>query len=399
MNIPKLRLNCFTEPLTSYRIGDLYTERKEHGDESLPMLTVSIHSGVSDGELEADELGKRVARSEDKTKYKRAEADDIVFNMMRAWQGAIGVVRTTGMVSPAYIVAKPNQLIYPLFMDYYMKTPQMINKINRLSYGLMDFRKRLYWDSFVTIDCFLPSITEQKEIVSLFDSVDELLSIIQKEISLWEKKKIGIVQKIFSREMSSQTGDDCVEWKKVRFGDIGDYITTKPLSWSDITEDGDSCILYGQLYTDYGEVIQNIVSKTTLDTTIAMKNDLLFPSSTTADAISLIAPSAVQVEKVKVGGDLFIVRPKLDVNASFLSYMINDYVPVRKMFASKAQGLTIVHLSYTNIENINVFIPNRKEQDRIVDLLMSIDEVISCKKKKLELWKNIKKGLLQQMFV
>ena len=121
-------------------LGDIYTERKESGNENLPLLMVSIHTGVSDGEVDEDDLPKKVKRIEDKSQYKRAATGDLVFNMMRAWQGAIGTVRTEGMVSPAYIVARPNDKVYPLFMDYYMKTPRTVGVINRQSYGVTDFR-------------------------------------------------------------------------------------------------------------------------------------------------------------------------------------------------------------------------------------------------------------------
>lgn len=76
-----------------YTFGDIYTERREPGDENLPLLMVSIHSGVSDGEVDAAELPKQVKRIEDKSQYKKAVSGDLVFNMMRAWQGAIGTVR------------------------------------------------------------------------------------------------------------------------------------------------------------------------------------------------------------------------------------------------------------------------------------------------------------------
>ena len=128
-------------------MGEIYDERKESGNNELPILTVSIHTGVSDGELDEDSLGKRVKRSEDKSLYKVAKRGDLVFNMMRAWQGAIGSVRTTGMVSPAYIVAKPKNNIDSIFFDYMVKTKTMINRIHRLSYGVTDFRLRLYWDA------------------------------------------------------------------------------------------------------------------------------------------------------------------------------------------------------------------------------------------------------------
>ena len=41
----------------TYSLGELYKERKEKGDPLLPILTVSIHTGVSEGELDEDKLG------------------------------------------------------------------------------------------------------------------------------------------------------------------------------------------------------------------------------------------------------------------------------------------------------------------------------------------------------
>ena len=99
MKKPKIRFPEFTETYIEYRLGDIYQERKEGGNIDLPMLSVSIHSGISNGELDENELGKRVKRSEDKSLYKRVCQGDLVFNMMRAWQGAIGTAKIDGMVT------------------------------------------------------------------------------------------------------------------------------------------------------------------------------------------------------------------------------------------------------------------------------------------------------------
>lgn len=173
-----------------YTFGDIYIERKEPGNENLPLLMVSIRSGVSDGEVAEDDLQKKVRRIEDKSQYKKAESGDLVFNMMRAWQGAIGTVRTTGMVSPAYIVAKPNDKVYPLFMDYCTRTRWMINQINRQSYGVTDFRKRLYWDSFAPISCTLPPIEEQRKIATVLTAQDKIIELKENLLSekQWQKK-------------------------------------------------------------------------------------------------------------------------------------------------------------------------------------------------------------------
>ena len=183
-----------------YHLGDIYIERKGAGNPDLPVLSVSIHSGVSDGELDEDELGKQIKRITDKTQYKNAFAGDLVFNMMRAWQGAIGVVQAQGLVSPAYIVAKPQNVIYPQFMDCYMKTPRMIATINRQSYGVTDFRKRLYWDSFSLIYCALPSIQEQEKIAAILAAQDKIIELQQQMIEELQKLKRACLQKMFPQK-------------------------------------------------------------------------------------------------------------------------------------------------------------------------------------------------------
>lgn len=201
-----------------YTLGDIYTERKESGDENLPLLMVSIHSGVSDGEVDAAELPKQVKRIEDKSQYKKAVSGDLVFNMMRAWQGAIGTVRTTGMVSPAYIVAEPNDKAYPLFMDYYSRTPQMINQIDRQSYGVTDFRKRLYWDSFAPIGCILPPIEEQQKIATILTTQDKVIELKEKRLAEKQRQKKYFMQQLLTgkKRLPGFSG----EWKKTKLKNI-----------------------------------------------------------------------------------------------------------------------------------------------------------------------------------
>lgn len=201
-----------------YTFGDIYTERKEPGSEELPLLMVSIHSGVSDGEVGEENLPKKVKRIEDKSQYKKAVSGDLVFNMMRAWQGAIGIVHTTGMVSPAYIVAEPNNKVYPFFMDYYARTPQMINQINRQSYGVTDFRKRLYWDSFVPIGCTLPSIEEQRKIATILTTQDKVIELKEKCLAEKQRQKKYLMQQLLTgkKRLPGFGG----EWKKTKLKNI-----------------------------------------------------------------------------------------------------------------------------------------------------------------------------------
>ena len=178
-----------------YRISSLYEERREQGEDSLPILTVSINSGVSDRELSDEENERIFVRSEDKTKYARVYPGDLTYNMMRAWQGAFGAVRIDGMVSPAYVIAKPKIEIDSRYMEALLRTQAAKQEMKRYSYGIADFRMRLYWGYFKCIKVCLPTLEEQKEIA---DYIDEK----SKELDDLVKKKEAFLEELESYKKS-----------------------------------------------------------------------------------------------------------------------------------------------------------------------------------------------------
>lgn len=203
---------------TEVSLGDIYSERKEAGNAALPLLMVSIHFGVSGGEIDEESLPKKVKRIEDKSQYKRAAIGDLVFNMMRAWQGAVGTVCTEGMVSPAYIVAKPIGSVNPQFMNYYMKTNRMVYTMRRQSYGVTDFRLRLYWDSFAPIQCALPPIEEQQKIAEILTAQDKIIVLKEKLIAEKQRQKKYLVQQLLIGR--KRLPGFYRPWKKVKLNQV-----------------------------------------------------------------------------------------------------------------------------------------------------------------------------------
>ena len=168
-----------------FRICSLYEERRESGNENLPILTVSINTGVSDRELSDNENERIFIRSEDKTKYSRVYPGDLTYNMMRAWQGAFGAVRVEGMVSPAYVIAKPKTEIDSRYMEALLRTPSAMQEMKRYSYGIADFRMRLYWSYFKNIKVCIPPLSEQIEIADFIDvKSKEIDTLIEKKEEL-----------------------------------------------------------------------------------------------------------------------------------------------------------------------------------------------------------------------
>lgn len=189
------------------RLGTLFREVNEAGEFDLPILSVSIHHGVSDAELDENALDRKVSRSEDRSKYKRVRVGDLVYNMMRAWQGAFGTVSVEGMVSPAYVVARPCSAISTRFVEHVLRTPQAVEEMRRHSRGVTDFRLRLYWGEFKDIRIPLPSLEEVDVISNLVDKgaakIDALVAEQRRLIELLQEKRRALISHAVTKGLNS----------------------------------------------------------------------------------------------------------------------------------------------------------------------------------------------------
>jgi type I restriction enzyme S subunit len=179
------------------RISVMFREVNEQGNDDLPILSVSIHDGVSDKEMAEEELDRKVTRSDDRTKYKQVAANDLVYNMMRAWQGAFGTVTVNGMVSPAYIVARPQFKIVTTYIEHVLRTPTAIEQMRRHSRGITDFRLRLYWDEFKNISVPAPPLGEMTDICATIDGMAAQATALEAEteraIALLQERRSALI--------------------------------------------------------------------------------------------------------------------------------------------------------------------------------------------------------------
>ena len=181
--------------------------------------------------------------------------------------------------------------------------------------------------------------------------------------------------------------------------DLGEAFSVGSLAKDDLAEIGNPCVIYGELFTTYGEIIFHIESYTnkTDGMILSKKGDLLFPSSTTVDAMSLIAPSVINVDGVILGGDMFGIHISHNYNAQYLSYYFNHIA--KKQLAKFAKGSTIIHLHYTDIEKAKLLLPSLEEQNRMAECLVALDKKVSVEQNLLSSLTCQKSFLLQQMFI
>ena len=167
------------------RIATLYEESKETGREDLPILMVSINTGISEGEVGDDDRIRKVVRSEDKSVYKVVHRNDLAYNMMRAWQGGFGAAKVEGLVSPAYVVARPKCELDSRYVEALLRTPIFTEKIRGLSYGVADFRLRLYWTYFKNLRICFPPLEEQRQIADFITAESKKLdALIHEKLEL-----------------------------------------------------------------------------------------------------------------------------------------------------------------------------------------------------------------------
>jgi type I restriction enzyme S subunit len=106
------------------RNGLLFAQRNETGYPELPILKVSLRTGVTVRDFDDPAARKQVMT--DRAKYKRAVHGDIAYNMMRMWQGAVGVAPVDGLVSPAYVVARPLHGVETRYYEHWFRDPAFL---------------------------------------------------------------------------------------------------------------------------------------------------------------------------------------------------------------------------------------------------------------------------------
>ena len=171
------------------------------------------------------------------------------------------------------------------------------------------------------------------------------------------------------------------------------------ISKEQLTDTGEPCILYGELYTKYkSEVISDIFSKTDIDTRKLVKskaNDVIIPCSGET-AVDIATARCVPYDNILLGGDLNIIR-LYDCDGSFMSYQLNGK---RKYDLAKvAQGVSVVHLYGDHLKGVRTYNPCLEEQKKIAKLLSLLDERIATQNKIIDKLQSLIKGIGKQLFM
>lgn len=282
-------------------------------------------------------------------------------------------------------------------MLWYFKSPAWYSYIyhNGAQGGARHDRVGMTNELMDGIPVNLPCLQEQEKITAFLSAIDRRIKKQRKLVESLKSYKRGLVQALLTPERNKRDG---IEWTSVSIGDLGKFVKGAPLSKADISSDGNPFILYGELYTTYGEVITDIVRKTNakVDPVYYSKvGDVIIPTSgETPEEIS--TASCVMLPNVILAGDLNIFRTTL-VDGRVLSYILNHIV--NWQIARIAQGKSVVHIQASELAQIEIMVPDRKEQSRIISVIGDLDKSVINHEATLKHLTLVKGALLQQLFV
>ena len=383
------------------RLGECFSERVERSKGNEELLSVSINNGVT----RQSEGAKRDASSEDKKNYKVVHVGDIAYNTMRMWQGAEGRSPYDGIVSPAYTIVVPVQGVADsCFFEQFFKNGRMIKMFERHSQGLTSDTWNLKFDAFSKIKVKVPSIEEQGRVVEGLASVDEKIEAQEQHVTVLETQKKELLRQVFAREIrfKDENGQDYPQWEE---HPLSDYLSFQNGVNADREAYGKGVklisvrdILSGRpiLYDMISGAVQ--IDDATLSRYSVAYGDVLFQRS--SENYEDAGTANVYLDDKIATFSGFVIRGKkiAEYNPVFMYCALNDAC-VRKQITRKAQGAQHVNVGQDTLASVIISVPSLPEQQRISDFFTALDAQIENERALLEDWRQLKKGLLQQMFI
>ena len=296
-NIKTNWLGAFPEHWHVLRIKNLFQEmdsRSETGSEEL--LSVSHYTGVTLKRESLENEDDHISNAESLIGYKLVEQQDLVINIMLAWNGSLGISPVNGITSPAYCVYRIKGNNNPEYFGYLFTTNLFKAEFRRHSTGIIDSRLRLYSDKFFSIFSVVPPKNEQGEIVQYIKAQEEKINLFikkkQRFIELLKEQRQSIVNQAVTKGIDANAkmksrgidwlGEIPKHWEVRRLGTLGTFSKGGSISRAELTYDSNdiAAILYGDIYTKYDIVAEEIINRVSAETASnsvrLLKGDLLF---------------------------------------------------------------------------------------------------------------------------
>lgn len=393
---PPYRFAGFKDDWELMRAGDLYANSRTKGSDGIPIYSVTIDRGL----VRRDSLDRRIQNDANPENNLLLEPNYLAYNMMRMWQGAVGIALDQGMVSSAYVALKPKKTIHSPFAINLFNRARSIYDFTAFSYGLTSDRLRLYYQDFARIKFRIPTLPEQQKIAGFLSAVDARIQQLTRKKALLEQYKKGVMQQLFSQEIrfTRADGSAFAEWEEKRLGEVCSNISYG-MNAAAVEYDGENKYLR---ITDIDENSREF-----------LQNGLTSPGNELADKYLLREGDLLFARTGASVGKSYLYK-KADGKTYFAGFLIRFHV--KQGLAEFIYAQTLTHeydrwvkensmrsgqpgLNAEEYKSFMIHFPSLEEQQKIAGFLGALDARVQAVGVQLAGWQRWKKGLLQQMFV
>ncbi|CAG1014491.1 hypothetical protein ANAEL_04993 [Anaerolineales bacterium] len=376
--------------------------RSTDGKEQL--LRVSQYTGVT-RRLRSDGLDEPDTRAESLVGYKRVAPNELVINIMLAWNGSLGVSQYDGIVSPAYCVYRFGYDAMPWYYHHLLRSPSYKARIKALSTGVVESRLRLYSDDLFRLEALLPPPDEQAAIVRFLDHVnrriDRTIKAKRKVIALLNEQKQVIIHRAVSRGLDPNVrrkaseiqwlGNIPEHWEELRskyvFQEVDERSVTGTETHLSMSQK------FGLIPNSQIEE-RRLVSESYVGAKLCRTGDLVLNRLKAHLGVFALAP-----QPGLISPDYTVFRPARPIVVRYFEAIYRTpacRVELRKRAKGIVQGFWRLYTD--DFYDIRVPVPPLEEQDKIMQHLdkelSSINDVIAGTEREIDLLREYRTRLI-----
>lgn len=395
--VPALRFKGFTNDWEQCKLGEV-TQRVQGNDNNMnrPVLTISAKTGWM---TQSNRFSSIIAGSE-KKKYTLLKKGELSYNHGNSKIAPFGTVfmlnnYSEALVPKVYHSFKANYYMNPYFLELYFHTKKLDPQLRKFisSSARMDGLLNITYKWFEKIFIFSPQLSEQNKLEKIFLLINKYISLQQRKLELLSLIKKTIIKHLFKLKNSDSLNlkfkTSCSQWNSKKLGEIAKFINGRAFKQSELLNKGKYPVLrVGNFYTNdkwfYSDLNLN-------KNKYADKGDLLYTWSAT------FGPHIWKGSKVIFHYHIW----KIDfdpstVNKTFLFYFLEAD---KENLLTNSNGSTMIHITKSNMENKIINLPQFSIQQNIGTFLSNLDYLINQVKIKSKQLIQLKRFLLQNMFI
>jgi type I restriction enzyme S subunit len=405
--VPEIRFKGFSEEWEEKKLEDIRDVRD--GTHNSPKYLSSGYpfvtsKNVKNGYVDFDDI-QYISKNDFEEINKRSKVDinDILLGMIGTIGNIALIRKEPNFAIKNVALIKDIKKVDNLYLYTYLQNKVIFNQLDKAMDG--GTQKFIALNKIRLLKVFLPKLQEQIKIGNYFQKLDNLIE--QKE---QKQQKLKQLKKAMLNKMFPKNGKKVPEirfkgfseeWEEKKLGEIGKTYTG--LSGKTKKDFG-----YGKArFVTYMNVFSNSIAKSDLIEPIEIDNkqnevefgDVFFTtSSETPEEVGMSSVWMNKGKNIYLNSFCFGYRPEKIFNLYYLAYMLRSPY-IRKKIIFLAQGISRYNISKNKVMEISIPIPNIEEQTKIGNYFQKLDKLIELEKKELKKLKNIKKSLLNKMFI